>query len=59
MGYPKGTRRGYSIVLKIKSTIFPENDYVTNFTSRSKVVLEEFQGDVIAPQLRHVAVVVC
>ena len=32
------------------NTIFLEDDYVTNFKPRIKVILEELRGNVIAPQ---------
>ena len=56
MGYPKVTRGRlfYSPqdkkVFVSTNVTFLENDYVINFKPRSKVVLEELRGDMIAPQ---------
>ena len=53
VGYPKGTRGGlfYSPtdkkVFVSTNAIFLENDYMTNFKPRSKVVLEELLSDQI------------
>ena len=53
VGYPKGTRGGlfYSPsdkkVFVSKNATFLEDDYMTNFKSRSKVVLEELRYDQI------------
>ena len=51
VGYPKGTRGGlfYSpldkkVVVSTNAT-FLEDDYMTNFKPRSKVVLEELRSD--------------
>ena len=56
VGYPKGTRGGlfYSPqekkVFVSTNATFLENDYMTDFKPRSKVVLEELLSDQIRPQ---------
>ena len=56
VGYPKGTRGGlfYSPqdkkVFVSRNATFLENDYMTNFKPRSKIVLEELQSDQIRPR---------
>ena len=53
VGYPKGTRGGLfyipsdkKVFVSTKAT-FLEDDYMTNFKPRSKVVLEELRSDQI------------
>ena len=56
IGYPKGTRGGlfYSPqdkkVFVSSNATFLENDYMTNFKPRSRVVLEELQSNQIRPR---------
>ena len=53
VGYPKGTRGGFLYspsekkVFVSTNATFLEDDYMTNFKPRSKVVLEELRSDQI------------
>ena len=56
VGYPKGTRGGLFYSPKDKKVFvstnatFLENDYMTNFKPRSKVILEEMLHGLIPPR---------
>ena len=46
VGYPKGIRGGLDKKVFVSTNVtFLEDDYMTNFKPRSKVVLEELRSD--------------